>query len=159
MRHWMAATGPTLRQDDPTPIACCQHQSWWSSSGHNCLNHHLFTKVRTGQSELCPLVIPAAWPQNIFCRHDHFTTASDLSSGQWTQWWRGSFPAVRTMDVCKYKSMIWTTRSSRARELCKSRGARPGRPSLINLRFCGRKATLQPWTTRNAWVTRYKIYI
>ena len=32
---------------------------------------------------------------------------------------------------------------SRAQELCKSRGGRPGLPSLISLRFCGRKATLQ----------------
>ena len=36
------------------------------------------------------------------------------------------------------------TNEFRVQELCESRDGRPGLPSLINLLFCGRKATLQP---------------
>ena len=130
----MAATAYTLQQDDSTPIALLstselviifrpqlseppplyQGQNWSVRTLPPWHTGSMTTKYLLQARPLHDSLGPKLWPMD---------------------WWRGRFPAARTMNVCKYKSMIWTTRSSRVQELCESRGGRPGRPSLINLRF------------------------
>ena len=70
-----------------------------AGTGHNRLNHYLFTKYGVYQSEMC--LCQAVWLQNICFRRvlRHNTTTSGVSSGQSveTTWWRGSFSeACRT---------------------------------------------------------------
>ena len=52
-------------------------------TGHNRLNYHLYSKLRIGHIEQCPVVL-AVRQQNIYCSPAPSTSHSERESGQTT---------------------------------------------------------------------------